>query len=171
MVLNLAYHLNSMGCDTRIATLSLDTSKLPSHLKELDYILPEKQFAPPTMDSVGAAFTSTLGVFNSLVRLLRRCSDRFDLVSACNFPSYWATYFARTGKPVVWISSEVLGPYGQTKDVYDRSYFFRFALGWLRRLTSVLLMDVLNLSLHVPSLTAASLRRDMAGTPWLFIRA
>ena len=128
VVLNLAYHLNSMGCDTRIATLSLDLSKLPSHFKELDYVLPAKQFAPPTMNSVGAAFTSTLGVFNSLVRLLRRCSDRFDLVGACNFPSYWATYFARTGKPVVWMSSEVLGPYGQTKDVYDRSYFFRFAL-------------------------------------------
>jgi len=29
---------------------------------------------------------------------------------------------------VVWLSSEVLGPYSQTKDVYDRSYFFRFAL-------------------------------------------
>lgn len=127
-VLHLAYHLNSMGCDTSIATLSLDLSKLPSHLKELDYLLPAKQIAPPTMDHVGAAFTSTLRVFTSLVRLLRKCSDGFDLISACNFPSYWATYFARTGKPVVWFSSEVLGPFSQTKDVYDRSYFFRFAL-------------------------------------------
>ncbi len=127
-VLHLAYHLNSMGCDTSIATLSVDLSKLPSHLKELDYLLPAKQIAPPAIDGVSTVFTSTLGVFTSLVRLLRRCSNGFDLVSACNFPSYWATYFARTGKPVVWLSSEVLGPYSQTKDVYDRSYFFRFAL-------------------------------------------
>ena len=32
-----------------------------------------------------------------------------------------------TGKPVVWSCSEVLGPYNQTKDVYDKSHFFRLA--------------------------------------------
>jgi len=117
-----------MGCDTSIATLSLDSSKLPPHLAKLDYILPEKQLEPHKMDGVGTALTSTLSVFYSLVKLLRTCSDGFDLLSACNFPSYWATYFARTGKPVVWISSEVLGPYNQTKDIFDKSHFFRLAL-------------------------------------------
>ena len=131
-LLSLAYHLNSMGCDTSIATLSLDLSKLPPHLTKLDYILPEKQLEPHRMDGVGTTLTSTLSVLYSLVKLLRTCSDGFDLLSACNFPSYWATYFARTGKPVVWISSEVLGPYNQTKDIYDKSPFFRLALGLAR---------------------------------------
>lgn len=127
--LSLAYHLNSAGCDTSIATLSVDLSKLPPNLAELNYVLPEKPLEPPIMDGVGTALRSTLKVFYSLVRLIRRCSDGFDILNACNFPSYWATYFAKTGKPVVWTCSEVLGPYNQTKDVYDRSRFFRLALG------------------------------------------
>ena len=125
--LNLAYHLNSAGCDTSIATLSADLSKLPPNLTKLRYILPEQPLEPPTMDGADTALTSMLRVFCSLVRLIRRCSDEFDILNTCNFPSYWATYFAMTGKPVVWSCSEVLGPYNQTKDVYDKSHFFRLA--------------------------------------------
>ena len=118
-----------MDCHASIATLSLDLSKLPSHLNKLDYVLPSKQLAPPTtLNSVGAALTSKIAEFNSLTRLLRKKAKGFDLVCACNFPSYWATYFAKTGKPLLWLSSEVLGPYSETKDIYNRSYFFRFAL-------------------------------------------
>lgn len=130
--LSLAYNLNSMGCITSIATLSTDLTKLPPHLTKLDYVLPEKSLEPPVMDGARTALTSTLKVFYSLVRLIRTCSDGFDILNACNFPSYWATYFARTGKPVVWTCSEVLGPYNQTKDVYDKSHFFRIALGLAR---------------------------------------
>lgn len=128
-ILNLAFHLDLLGCDTSIGTLSLDLSNLPPHLRKLDFILPEKLLKPPKMDGIRTTLTSTLSVLNALVKLLRTCSDAFDLVCACNFPSYWATYLAKTGKPVVWISSEVLGPYNQTKDVFDKSLFFRLALG------------------------------------------
>jgi glycosyltransferase involved in cell wall biosynthesis len=124
-VLNLVYHLNSMGCDASIATLSLDLRKLPMPLARLNYILPEKPFAQSVMNGFGTVLTSTLKEVVSFVRLLRRFSNKFDIICACNFPSYWATYLARTGKPVVWLSSEVLGPYNQTKDVYDRSPLFR----------------------------------------------
>jgi glycosyltransferase involved in cell wall biosynthesis len=128
-ILNLAYHLDLLGCDTSIATLSLDLSKLPSNLKQLDFILPDKLKEPPRMNGIRTTLTSTLGVLNSLVKLLKSCSSEYDIVCACNFPAYWATYLAKPGKPIVWISSEVLGPYNQTKDVYDRSHFFRLALG------------------------------------------
>ena len=127
-ILNLVYHLNSMGCDARIATLSLDLSKLPAHFKKLIFLLPGKPLNQPVMNGVGSILTSSLSEIFSFVTLLRKSSGEFDLICACNFPAYWATYFACTGKPVIWLSSEVLGPYNQTKDVYDKSGFFRFAL-------------------------------------------
>jgi glycosyltransferase involved in cell wall biosynthesis len=126
--LNLAYHLNAMGCDVHIATLSLDSSKLPPHLTKLNYILPEKRLELSKMDGVGTTLTSMLRELHSLVRVLRTCSDEFDLLNAYNFPSYWATYFAKNSSPVIWTCSEVLGPYGQTKDLHDRSCLFRVAL-------------------------------------------
>jgi len=124
-VLNLVYQLNSMGCDASIAALSLDISKLPSHLSKLNFILPEKPFEQSVMKDVGTVLASALREVTSLVELLRKSSKSFNLVCPCNFPTYWATYLARTKKPIVWLSSEVLAPYNQTKDVYDRSPLFR----------------------------------------------
>ncbi|MFH1129960.1 MAG: hypothetical protein V1754_01410, partial [Pseudomonadota bacterium] len=127
-VLNLVYNLNSMGCGASIATLSLDLSKLPPHLAQIDFVLPAKQLEQPVMNGVKTVLTSTIREIFAFVALLRKSARKFDLICACNFPAYWATYFAWTGKPVMWLSSEVLGPYNQTKDVYDKSAFFRFAL-------------------------------------------
>ena len=127
-VLNLVYHLNSMGCGASIATLSLDLSKLPPHFSEIDFVLPETPLEQPVMNDVRTVLTSTMREVSAFVSLLRKSARKFDLVCACNFPAYWATYFAWTGKPVMWLSSEVLGPYNQTKDVYDKSGFFRLAL-------------------------------------------
>jgi glycosyltransferase involved in cell wall biosynthesis len=127
-VLNLAYHLNSLGCDATIATLSVDLSKLPSYYAKLDFVLPEKPLDQPLFNNVKAVVASTLREVSSFVSLLRKSSGGFDLICACNFPAYWATYFAGTGKPVVWLSSEILAPYDQTKDLYDKSRFFRLAL-------------------------------------------
>ncbi len=127
-VLNMVYHLNSLGCGASIATLSLDLSKLPRHLAKIDFILPETPLEQPVMNDVRTVLSSTVREVFAFVSLLRKSSSNFDLICACNFPAYWATYFAHTGKPVMWLSSEVLGPYNQTKDVYDKSGFFRFAL-------------------------------------------
>jgi glycosyltransferase involved in cell wall biosynthesis len=129
-ILNLAYHLNAMGCDTSITTLSLDLAKLPPQYGKLDFILPKKQIEPPMLSDIGKVFSSSLKEIFSFVRLLRKSSRTVDLICSCNFPTYWATSFARTGKPVVWLSSEVLGPVNQTRDIYERSLFFRFALGF-----------------------------------------
>jgi glycosyltransferase involved in cell wall biosynthesis len=129
-VLNLVYHLSSMGCDASIATLSLDLTKLPTYLAKLSFILPEKPLEQPVMKDVGKVVSSTAKEIFSFMRLLKEFSSKFDLVCACNFPTYWATYLAWTKKPVLWLSSEVLGPVNQTRDVYDRSPFFRLVLGF-----------------------------------------
>lgn len=148
--LNLAYHLKSMGCDVSIATLSLDLGKLPPHLTKLDYILPEKWLEPPKMDGVSTTLTSLLRELHSLVRVLRTCTDEFDLVNVYNFPSYWATYFTRNSSPVIWTCSEVLGPYGQTMDLYDRSRLFRVAL------RSVRVVDKLMVDRNVETIVTCS---------------
>ncbi len=127
-VLNLVYHLNSMGCDASIATLSVDLRKLPSHFAKTKFVLPEKPIEQPVMNSVGSVLTSSLRETISFVKLLRKSSRQFDVVCPCNFPTYWATYLARTRKPVVWLSSEVLEPINQTKDLYERSPLFRVTL-------------------------------------------
>lgn len=127
-ILNMVFNLNKIGCTTSIATLSTDLKKLPKHLAKIDYILPDEPIEPQTMDGLARTITSSFKVFKSLVSLAKKNSKNYDLICGCNFPSYWATYFARTRKPTVWISSEVLGPYNQTKDVYDRSGLFRLAL-------------------------------------------
>ena len=127
-ILNLVYRLNSLGCDAQVASLSLDLSKLPSKFGGLTYLLPERPLEMPVLDGVGAVISSSVREFFAFVGLLKRYSDSFDLVCVCNFPSYWASYFVRVEKPVIWFSSEVLAPYNQTKDLYDRSPFFRLAL-------------------------------------------
>ncbi len=127
-ILNLVYQLNSLGCDARIATLSLDLSKLGQQFANLKFILPNKQLAPPKMNSATSIISSMSKELLSFVSLLKQPTGQFDIICACNFPSYWATYMAGVSQPVIWLSSEVLAPYSQTKDVYDRSPFFRIAL-------------------------------------------
>ncbi len=127
-VLNLVYHLNSMGCDARIATLSVDLRRLPAYFSQVKFVLPKQPLEQPVMNSVGTVLTSALRETASLMKLLRKTSHQFDIVCPCNFPTYWATYFARTRKPVIWLSSEVLEPVNQTKDLYQRSPLFRVAL-------------------------------------------
>jgi glycosyltransferase involved in cell wall biosynthesis len=65
-----------------------------------------------------------------LSKLLREHAEEFDILNPFNFPSYWATFFAQTKKPVVWNSSEVFGPYRRTRSLYERSSLFRLALGF-----------------------------------------
>jgi len=127
-VLNLVYHLERLGCEASIATLSLDLSKLPSRFTRLNFLLPERQVGQPVLSGVWAVFSWVVREVFEFLSLLHVCAGGFDVVVACNFPAYWAVYFARLDKPVVWLSSEVLGPYNQTKDIYVRSGFFRFAL-------------------------------------------
>jgi glycosyltransferase involved in cell wall biosynthesis len=127
-VLNLVYHLNSMDCDASIATLSVDLRKLPSHFSKVKFVLPENPIGQPVMKSITSVATSSLREITSFVKLLRTHARDFDLVCPCNFPTYWATYIARTKKPVIWLSSEVLSPVNQTRDLYDRSPLFRAAL-------------------------------------------
>jgi len=126
--LNLAHHLNTNGCQVRIATLSVDVRTLPSHLAKLPYALPETPVASPRMEGVSAVVTSMLRELHALVGVLKTCVDEFDLLNVYNFPAYWASSLVKNGSPVIWTCSEVLGPYGQTKDLYDRSPLFRAAL-------------------------------------------
>ncbi len=127
-VLNLVYHLNSMGCDARIATLSVDLCKLPSHFSKVRFVLSEDPIGQPVMKSIASVATSSLREITSFAKLLRKHAGEFDIVCPCNFPTYWATYIARTRKPVIWLSSEVLSPVNQTRDLYERSPLFRVAL-------------------------------------------
>ncbi|MBS7648424.1 glycosyltransferase family 4 protein [Candidatus Bathyarchaeota archaeon] len=125
--LNLAYHLNLMGCDVSIATLSLDLGKLPDRFAKLEYLLPEKNVEPYNANGVYDVLKSISKEFYALTSLVRKFSPEFDVLGACNFPSYWSTCLANGNKPVVWLCSEVLGPYGQTRDFYERNRFFRLA--------------------------------------------
>ena len=56
------------------------------------------------------------------------------MLNPFNFPAYWAAYLVRSGKPVVWTCSEVLGPYRQTKELYEKSVSFRLALNFVMSL-------------------------------------
>jgi len=126
--LNLAYHLNSMGCDVSIATLSLDLSRLPQYLHGLNYILPVKPLDPPSLDGTMSVLGCMLRELYALVALIKDCDDGFEVINPCNLPSYWAAVLSMPRTPIVWTSSEVLGPVNQTRDLYERSGSFRFAL-------------------------------------------
>jgi glycosyltransferase involved in cell wall biosynthesis len=127
-ILNLVYRLNLLGCDAHIASLSADLRKIAPHLSKLDFLLPNKPFAPLVLNSLGSIVIGSVRELFCLGHLLRSYGQSFDVICVCNFPSYWASYFVNVNKPIVWFSSEVLSPVNQTKDVYDRSLAFRFSL-------------------------------------------
>ena len=95
-VLNLARHLTYLGCNASIAMPYVDLSKLSSHYAKLDFVLLEKSLEQPLLNHIKAVIASTLREISSFMSFLRKSSGRFDLICACNFPAYWATYFARS---------------------------------------------------------------------------
>lgn len=128
--LHLAQQLGSMGCEVGIASLSLDIDGLPHKFKDLRYIQPEKPLTPFRIKGSRTVLESIIRENYALSKLLREHAEEFDILNPFNFPSYWATFLAQTGKPIVWNSSEVFGPYRKTRDLYERSSLFRFALGF-----------------------------------------
>lgn len=126
--LNLAHELIQMGCEVSIATLSMDLSKLPRHLHGLKYILPAKTLDPPSIDGTMSVLGCMSRELCALAALIKECDEGFEVINPCNFPSYWAAVLSKPKIPIVWTSSEVLGPVNQTRDLYERSDFFRFAL-------------------------------------------
>jgi glycosyltransferase involved in cell wall biosynthesis len=130
VALHLAQQLGSMGCEVGVASLSLDIGALPHKFKDLRYIQPEKPLAPSRIKGSTTVLESTVRESYALSKLLREHAEEFDILNPFNFPSYWATFFAQTKKPVVWNSSEVFGPYRRTRSLYERSSLFRLALGF-----------------------------------------
>jgi glycosyltransferase involved in cell wall biosynthesis len=128
VVLHSAQKLELMGCDVAIASLSLDISGLPQMLKDLHYIQPKKNLLPSHINGSRTVMGSMVKESYALSRLLRKHAKDIDILNPFNFPAYWATFLAQTRKPVVWTCSEVLGPYRQTKELYEKSSFFRASL-------------------------------------------
>lgn len=114
VALHLAQQLEAMGYEIGVASLSIDIDWLPCKFKELRYIQPEKPLVPSMVKDSRTVLESTIRESYALSKVLRECAEEFDVLHPFNFPSYWATFLAQTGKPVVWNSSEVFGPYRQT---------------------------------------------------------
>jgi len=126
-IVYLAYHLNRLGHEAAVCTLSAELDELPSTAGEVRYLIPEKPIPPCSFKSAKAAFHSVIGEVKALRELARGYLDDYDVLTPCNFPAYWGTYACRGLKPIVWNSSEVFGPYNASRDLYDRNVFFRFA--------------------------------------------
>ncbi len=127
-LLNLAHQLNLMSLDVTIAALSSDLTQLHPNLSNLTYLVPPKPTNPANLGSIFEVTASSSKELLLLARLIKRHSSEFDVVCVGNFPSYWAVWLARAKQPLVWFSSEVLAPYNQTKDLYNKSLLFRIAL-------------------------------------------
>ncbi len=127
-VVYLAYYLNRFGHEVAVCTLSANLEELPPKVRRIRCIVPQFPLQPPRLDSTTAAIRSVVAETRALLSLIQDCLDDFEVLSPCNFPSYWSTYFYRAHKPIVWISSEVFGPYNSARDLYDRSSFFRSAV-------------------------------------------
>ncbi|MFB3889443.1 MAG: glycosyltransferase family 4 protein [Candidatus Bathyarchaeia archaeon] len=130
VVLHSAQELKAMGCDVAVAALSVNLNGLPQKLKNLRFLQPGKPLPEPTITGSRTAVESMSRECYTLFRLVRRHAREFDVLNVFNFPSYWATFLAQTKKPVVWTCSEVLGPYRQTKELYEKSLFFRMMLNF-----------------------------------------
>jgi glycosyltransferase involved in cell wall biosynthesis len=126
-VVYLAHHLNSLGHEAEICTLSLEPENLPRVAEGIQYILPEKPLWPRRIEGLRSSIKSVTAEVEALRRLIKRHVGDFDILSPCNFPSYWSTYPFRNLKPIVWVSSEAFGPYNEARDIYDRSRTFRLA--------------------------------------------
>jgi len=134
VLLNMAYELEKRSCYVDIATLTLDLSKLPPHLHKLRFMTPECRPTLPDKGSLKATAKSTYLENLLLIDQIRGRVDDYDLFNPHNFPAYWAVGLTKGCRQVVWHCNEVLGPYNQTRDLYDQSRLFRIALEAVKRL-------------------------------------
>ena len=126
-IVYLAYHLGKLGHEAVVCTLSTELDDLPPVARDVRYLVAEMPTPPPEFKGVMAAFHSVIGETRMLERLVRDALDDYDLLIPCNFPAYWSTYSYRSLRPIVWISSEVFGPYNASRDLYDTNRLFRLA--------------------------------------------
>lgn len=127
-IVYLAHHLNLLGHESAICTLSTRLDELPPLAQQVQYLTPHQFEAKWKFEDVRTAFQSVLTEVKALRQLTREHLDSFDLLAACNFPAYWSTYGYQNSKPLLWISSEVFGPFNISRDLYNRSRPFRFVV-------------------------------------------
>ncbi len=128
VVVNLAHHLGKMGCHVDIATLTLDPSMVPDIPGGLSYLMPDCAAAHPDKSSLTAVARSMFIESKYLIDLIKGRVGDYDLFNPHNYPAYWAVGLTGGCEPVVWHCNEVLGPYDETRDLYDKSVVFRLAL-------------------------------------------
>lgn len=124
-IIYLAHHLNKLGHNAAVCTLSTKLDDLPPIANSLTYLTPQKTRPPSKLGDIGEAMDSVIAEVRALRRLAFDNLDNFDLLSPCNFPAYWSTWGCRRLRPTVWICSEVFGPYNASRDLYERSRLFR----------------------------------------------
>jgi glycosyltransferase involved in cell wall biosynthesis len=124
-VVYLGQNLRRMGHEVSIATLSTDYSKIPFASLDIDHIKPEVEVPPSNDGTLSGTVSMAIREVNEMRGLLQNAWKSFDVCVPGNFPAYWSTYHLRSHMPIVWLCSEVLGPYGVTKDTYDKSPIFR----------------------------------------------
>jgi glycosyltransferase involved in cell wall biosynthesis len=124
-VVYLGQNLRRMGHEVSIATLSTDCSKIPFAGRDVNYIKPEVEIPPSNDGTLSSTVTTAIREANGIRRLSKNAWKKFDICVPGNFPAYWSTYHLRSHMPIVWLCSEVLGPYGATKDTYEKSLVFR----------------------------------------------
>jgi glycosyltransferase involved in cell wall biosynthesis len=127
-IVYLAYHLNQSGHKVVVCTLSADLEELPPIARQVRYVVPEMPVQPSKLESTTEAVRSVIAETTTLLGLTQGIWEDFEVLSPCNFPAYWSTYPYRNSKHIIWISSEVFGPYNVARDLYSRSRFFRKAL-------------------------------------------
>ncbi|MFQ5758506.1 MAG: glycosyltransferase family 4 protein [Candidatus Bathyarchaeia archaeon] len=126
-IVHLAHQLERLGHEVAVCTISAKLEELPPIAKQVYYIVPEKPVQSSRLDSSTMAVRSIVAEIATFLSLIQNCCDDFDVLSPCNFPAYWSTCAYRDRRPIVWISSEVFGPYGASRDLYDKSMIFRMA--------------------------------------------
>jgi glycosyltransferase involved in cell wall biosynthesis len=124
-IVYLGQNLRRMGHEVSIVTLSTDCSKIPFACQNIDYVKPAAELPVSNDGTLSSTVSMAIREMNALHGLLRNIWKRFDVCVPGNFPAYWSTYNLSSHMPVVWLCSEVLGPYGVTKDSYDASPIFR----------------------------------------------
>jgi glycosyltransferase involved in cell wall biosynthesis len=153
------YHLKQAGWKADVCTLSTELSDMPSIANDIHYVTPIEEIS--NVDSA-----STLGIIqrfrhevSELRRLLERVINEYDIITACNFPAYWATYKFRGKKPIVWLSNEALAPYDLTRDLYENSIFFRSVLSLATYLDRYLVRESVDRIVTCSDLCASLIRK------------
>jgi glycosyltransferase involved in cell wall biosynthesis len=124
-VVYLSQNLKRMGHGVSVATLSKDFSKIPFASRDIDYITPEVEVFPSNDGTLPSTVSMSTRESKEMRELLTDAWIKFDVCVSGNFPAYWSTIYLSSHMPVVWLCSEVLGPYGVTKDSYERDPVFR----------------------------------------------